>query len=243
MAKNSGGAECALISWGIAALAAVVVFAMLMLLGGWTFLQAAFIGAIVFGAGGIFMAWAFCRPLSGPVALGSHDGRAAAPAAPPEPAAPAATPEAARTSAPAAAPVPERAAAPAPAPEPAPTPAFVSAPEPAPEPVPSVEQTPEPAAPAEETTVEDKPQLLDAPQGVADDLKQIKGVGPKLEAKLNEMGVWHFSQIASWTPKEVAWVDDTLNFRGRINRDDWIGQARILATGGTTEFAQRTGRK
>lgn len=106
------------------------------------------------------------------------------------------------------------------------------------------EPAPAPAAVAEPVTEEavaaSKPSLLDAPEGAADDLKLIKGVGPKLEDKLNKMGVWHFSQIASWTATEIAWVDDTLNFKGRINRDDWIGQAKILAAGGTTEFADRT---
>ncbi|MCC6001702.1 MAG: hypothetical protein JJU19_12690, partial [Pararhodobacter sp.] len=66
MNTSSGSAECALISWGIAALVAVVAFAMLMLLGGWTFMQAAFVGAIVLVLGGIGMMWAFCRPLPGP---------------------------------------------------------------------------------------------------------------------------------------------------------------------------------
>ncbi|MCP1167508.1 hypothetical protein [Limimaricola litoreus] len=73
------------------------------------------------------------------------------------------------------------------------------------------------------------PELLDAPRGEADDLKRLRGVGPKLEDQLNRLGVWHLSQIASWSEGEAAWIDDHLEgFKGRILRDDWIGQAREL---------------
>ena len=58
----------------------------------------------------------------------------------------------------------------------------------------------------------------------------IKGVGPKMNAMLNGMGFYHFDQIAAWTDKEVAWVDDNLEgFNGRIVRDKWVEQARDLA--------------
>lgn len=74
-----------------------------------------------------------------------------------------------------------------------------------------------------------KPTLHAAPDGEPDDLKRIKGVGPKLEAMLNQMGVWHFHQIASWGDAEIAWVDENLEgFKGRISRDDWVGQAKEL---------------
>ncbi len=93
-------------------------------------------------------------------------------------------------------------------------------------PAPKVEE-----APAVEFSDDDKPALLDAPNGEADDLKKIKGVGPKLEKELNGAGVYHFSQIASWTEKEVAWADEHLvSFKGRISRDDWVSQAKELAT-------------
>jgi len=73
------------------------------------------------------------------------------------------------------------------------------------------------------------PELLTGPRGGdADDLKKLKGVGPKLEGLLNEIGVYHFDQIAGWGPAEIAWVDDKLNFRGRIERDDWVAQAQAL---------------
>ncbi|PWK61064.1 NADH-quinone oxidoreductase subunit E [Roseicyclus mahoneyensis] len=78
---------------------------------------------------------------------------------------------------------------------------------------------------------EAEPERLIAPRAgtAADDLKKISGVGPKLEGLLNEMGFWHFDQIAAWTPEQVAWVDARLQFKGRIERDDWIGQAASLA--------------
>ena len=74
-----------------------------------------------------------------------------------------------------------------------------------------------------------KPAMLSAPMGAADDLKAITGVGPVLEAKLHELGVYHFWQIAAWSDAEVAWVDGFLNFKGRIARDGWIDQAKTLA--------------
>jgi large subunit ribosomal protein L15 len=74
-----------------------------------------------------------------------------------------------------------------------------------------------------------RPAGLDAPKGKPDDLKKIGGVGPKLEGALNELGVYHYWQIAEFTPENVAWVDGYLSFKGRIDRDDWIGQAKALA--------------
>jgi large subunit ribosomal protein L21 len=71
--------------------------------------------------------------------------------------------------------------------------------------------------------------LLDAPEGQADDLTRISGVGPGLNEKLNGLGVFHFRQIAAWGAEEIDWMDDYLSFKGRIVRDDWIGQAKALA--------------
>ena len=74
------------------------------------------------------------------------------------------------------------------------------------------------------------PETLTAPRdGGADDLKKISGVGPKLEGVLNELGFWHFDQIAGWTADEIAWVDSRLKFKGRIARDNWMAQAAELA--------------
>jgi NADH-quinone oxidoreductase subunit E len=74
----------------------------------------------------------------------------------------------------------------------------------------------------------------------ADDLKRIKGVGPKLEKLCNRLGFYHFDQIAAWTADEVAWVDQNLEgFKGRVTRDNWVEQARLLASGGETEFSKK----
>ncbi len=73
----------------------------------------------------------------------------------------------------------------------------------------------------------------------ADDLKLLKGVGPKLEGVLNGLGFWHFDQVAKWGADEIAWVDDQLSFKGRIERDGWVEQAKILAEGGETEFSRK----
>ncbi|MGR3743927.1 MAG: NADH:ubiquinone oxidoreductase [Pseudooceanicola nanhaiensis] len=124
-----------------------------------------------------------------------------------------------------------------PAPAPAPTPA------PAPEPEPSKAEpaqveTPEPVEKADaktqgtkDATDETQPLTLDKPRdGGADDLKKVSGVGPKLESMLNELGIYHYEQIAAWTPENIAWVDNRLTFKGRIERDDWTGQAARLAS-------------
>lgn len=82
--------------------------------------------------------------------------------------------------------------------------------------------------------------LYEARDGKPDDLKAIKGVGPKLEQLCNSLGFWHFDQIANWTADEVAWVDANLKgFKGRVSRDNWVEQAKILASGGETEFSKR----
>lgn len=97
-------------------------------------------------------------------------------------------------------------------------------------------------ADTDEMVVDDtyKPALLSEPKGgVKDNLCRIKGIGVVIEEKLNNLGVYHFEQIAAWTDKEVAWIDSHLAFSGRILREDWIGQAKLLATGAETEFSKR----
>jgi predicted flap endonuclease-1-like 5' DNA nuclease len=94
------------------------------------------------------------------------------------------------------------------------------------------EEAPAQAKPARAPVSKDgRPELFDTPQGAADDLKQLKGVGPKLEQTLNALGIWHYSQIAGWRKKEIEWVDSQLKFKGRIARDEWIKQAKALAKG------------
>ena len=86
-----------------------------------------------------------------------------------------------------------------------------------------------------------KPRTMKAPRKAgADDLKLIKGIGPKLEATVNSMGFFHFDQIAKWGQDELAWVDENLDgFRGRASRDNWVDQAQKLARGEDTEFSAR----
>ncbi|WP_420409615.1 hypothetical protein [Hoeflea sp.] len=94
-----------------------------------------------------------------------------------------------------------------------------------------------PAKPGNATDLEPedyrRPAEIEKPE-TPDDLKLISGVGPKLEQVLNGLGVWTFAQIADWKAEEVAWVDDYLQFKGRIDRDDWVSQARAMANGGKT---------
>ena len=65
----------------------------------------------------------------------------------------------------------------------------------------------------------------------ADDLTQIRGVGPKLAEKLNSEGIYKFDQIAAWTDEQVSIFDDLLSFNGRIERDEWVETAKELAKG------------
>ena len=102
--------------------------------------------------------------------------------------------------------------------------------------------TPEARVPAAEDT---RPAGLSAPRdGKADDLKRITEIGPKLEALCHKLGFFHFDQIAGWTTNELAWVDANLEgFKGRASRDNWVGQAKILAAGGSAEEAERAAKE
>ena len=75
-----------------------------------------------------------------------------------------------------------------------------------------------------------------------DDLKRIRGIGVLIEKKLNSMGVAAYEQIANWTAADIDRVSQSLDFKGRIERENWIEQARILASGGATEFSRRVDR-
>ena len=85
--------------------------------------------------------------------------------------------------------------------------------------------------------------LVATPGNGADDLKMISGVGPKLEGTLNELGIFRFEQIAAWDDGEVDRIDDHLNFSGRIQRENWIGQAKALAKGGREEYVKVFGKE
>ena len=69
---------------------------------------------------------------------------------------------------------------------------------------------------------------LAAPRGAPDDLTKLNGVGPQLEKKLNEAGIFHYWQLAAMQPADVAKLDADLKLNGRIERDGWVAQARAL---------------
>lgn len=75
--------------------------------------------------------------------------------------------------------------------------------------------------------------------GDVDDLKRIRGIGVLIEKKLNSLGITSYEQVANWTGEDVDRMSQTLDFKGRIERENWIEQARILASGGQTEFSRR----
>jgi len=77
----------------------------------------------------------------------------------------------------------------------------------------------------------------------ADDLKRIRGIGVLLEKRLNSMGYRTYEQIANWTAADVERISRELDIPGRIEQENWIEQARILASGKQTEFARRFDRK
>ncbi len=143
----------------------------------------------------------------------------------------------------------------------APVAAVAAKPAPAPKPVPAPQAAPTPKAVAAPTPVassavvspaaapkiagEDKVPgkrpagLASARDGKADNLKLIRGIGQQNEGRLHGLGIWHFDQISAWTSQESLWVGSYLAFPGRIEREEWIKQAKVLATGKTTEFAKR----
>lgn len=81
-------------------------------------------------------------------------------------------------------------------------------------------------AEASQDKTSDQDKIFTAQGGAADDLKKISGVGPKLEEKLNNLGITTFEQIANFTEDDIARVDEVLNFKGRIEREDWVAQAK-----------------
>jgi predicted flap endonuclease-1-like 5' DNA nuclease len=80
-------------------------------------------------------------------------------------------------------------------------------------------------------------------RGGADDLKRIRGVGVLTEKRLNAMGVTTYEDIANWTREDIDRVSQSLDFKGRIERENWVEQARILSSGGDTEFSRRVDRR
>jgi predicted flap endonuclease-1-like 5' DNA nuclease len=81
-----------------------------------------------------------------------------------------------------------------------------------------------------------------APGGRVDDLKRVRGIGVLIEKRLNALGIVSYEQIANWTGADIDSISTQLDFKGRIERENWIEQARILASGGQTEFSRRVDR-
>ncbi len=97
------------------------------------------------------------------------------------------------------------------------------------------------AAPVATTEGGTQPKALKAARkGVADDLQQLEGIGPVLEKLCHGLGIFHFDQIAAFGPAEVAWMDGNLKgFRGRVTRDKWVAQAKLIGEIGLEAFLIR----
>lgn len=81
--------------------------------------------------------------------------------------------------------------------------------------------------PEDEEESDKKPELLSSPRnGKKDTLTQIKGIGPKMEEKLNTAGIYHFDQIASWTEADFEWLEANTTFASRAKKDNWVSQAK-----------------
>lgn len=92
--------------------------------------------------------------------------------------------------------------------------------------------------------VPQRPAGLAAPRGgVPDSLQRIKGIGKRNEELLNNLGIYHFGQIAAWTPSEVLWIGQYLAFPERIQKDNWVDQATLLAMGTETGFQKSAERR
>jgi predicted flap endonuclease-1-like 5' DNA nuclease len=241
--------------WVIGIAAGLVAGAVMYVVGEYGFMAAAFVGALVaLVVGAMFgLPQAKVGPLP-PTAEEKADAEAAAaamvPAASAKPAAakPAPVVAEAVTEKPAVAEVAPAAfvAMPAAEPKPAKTPraAKPAAAKPA--------KAPAAAKPAKDAAVaapakapkakkETGPKRLTGPRkGIADDLKEIEGIGPAMEKLVNGMGFYHFDQIASWSDADVALVDSEMKtFKGRIVRDKWVAQAKIIVAEGLDAFRER----
>jgi NADH-quinone oxidoreductase subunit E len=124
-------------------------------------------------------------------------------------------------------------------PEPEPVVEVVAEPEP-------IVETPEPFV-AEVPDAPEVPEVDDSPKPLGfavppeqvDQLKRIKGIGPVIEKTLNSLGIYQFKQIAEFTRENITWVEEHLSFIGRIDREDWVAQAKALHEGQETEFSKR----
>ncbi len=99
-------------------------------------------------------------------------------------------------------------------------------------------KAPAPAAPHTETS-----SVRPARDGAkSDDLKRIRGIGVLIEKRLNGLGITRYDDVANWTSGDIDRISQSLEFKGRIEREHWVEQARILSSGGNTEFSRRVDR-
>lgn len=231
--------------WIIAAGAGVLAFVVAKVVGGFDYTTSGFFAAVITGVAGLVMGmpWGAADRIPKPEVAADHGhaapeaAPAAAPVAPVAEAAPLMA--AVVTSEPVAAPV---AAAPVAAAPVAAAPVAAAPVAEAPAPAPAAKAAPKAkAAPAPAAEGGVKPKALKAARkGVADDLKVIEGIGPALERLLNENGIFHIDQIASWGAAEVEWMDGNLKgFKGRVTRDKWVAQAKLIGEVGIEEFLRR----
>ena len=232
--------------WVIAAGAGLVAAAVAYVVGNFSYPQSGFVGAAIFLLVGLIlgMYWGSAASPAPKQATAARDLPKAEPAAA-APAMPAAAPAIA---APAMAEAAPAAFSSAPMTEAAPAPAKVARvtkpkaeAKPAAKPVVAKVAT-KPAAPkVAKVKKPDGPVRLSAPRkGKADDLKEIEGIGPALEKLCNSLGFYHFDQIAGWSDADVAWVDANMKtFKGRIARDKWIAQSKIIVAEGLDVFRVR----
>lgn len=73
-----------------------------------------------------------------------------------------------------------------------------------------------------------QPEQVEKPSGGGDDLTAITGVGPRIAEVLNGLGIWTYEQVAGWLPEHETWIENHLSFKGRVSRENWVGQAKDL---------------
>ncbi len=206
--------------WAIGAAAGLVAFGVLVIVGKFDLFPAAALAALVAGAAGLVLGMPWGAGTAMPAAIAAAEKPVAvAPSAPAQPAAALTQPAA-------------FVAAPAPAAKPAAKPKAAAKPK--------VEASPKAAAKPKVAKPAGPERLKAARKGGADDLKEIEGIGPALEKLVNSLGFYHFDQIASWSDADVALVDAEMKtFKGRITRDKWVAQAKIIGTEGLEAFRER----
>ncbi len=85
-----------------------------------------------------------------------------------------------------------------------------------------------------------RPASVEAPTaGEIDDLKEVSGIGLKIEEILNSLGIYYFEQISKWSSENIDWIENYLSVKRRVKKEDWVGQSKLLAAGGHTEFSKK----